>query len=541
MKFFTNHLFIFFFPLIVLLVILLANIIPPIVWGYDEFGAIVSHLELDNPAYTDIYREYLVNFGITNPTILEFIITNIFPIIVVPVRWTYAIGISPILGVSRLIDIDWPLLGTFLLIPYIFFAMLGTYLVSLSVVPDERHQNVIFFFLSFILLSHPFLKWTLTLTSYSHHLFCFGLLLYSEVKLKPDNKMLSKAAFSRSVVQVFNYQYIVIVAILGLFELIRNFRSFFKEKIYLNWVLPGIVAIISVCFLVLRGLVSGKHSNPAYTGNTEIYDFANNIDGLFSSLGYLISRLVDFLYYYFIQTESYYGGPNNSEISFLGVTLFILACIFIYLNYWKKINTKLKRTLLIFIIALLVPYLLSIQPFMATRHSLVLLLPLALIFSFTICIFLESFFAKKYVTLASILLLMFSAYNAIGFNKDRSENLNIEKIAPILSQYAVKQLVLSPCEYRPILYAEIRKRYKVSYRCGLQIVTKIHPSESRIAILSEKDILVSSAKKIISDFSINEWVLIDNIDNFIDCNVEMSNEDLCMSNFYIFNRVIKSD
>ena len=237
MKFFTNHLFIFFFPLIVLLVILLANIIPPIVWGYDEFGAIVSHLELDNPAYTDIYREYLVNFGITNPTILEFIITNIFPIIVVPVRWTYATGISPILGVSRLIDIDWPLLGTFLLIPYIFFAMLGTYLVSLSVVSDERHQNVIFFFLSFILLSHPFLKWTLTLTSYSHHLFCFGLLLYSEVKLKQDNKILSKAALLRSVVQAFNYQYIVIVAILGLFELIRNFRSFFKEKIYLNWVL----------------------------------------------------------------------------------------------------------------------------------------------------------------------------------------------------------------------------------------------------------------------------------------------------------------
>ena len=136
---------------------------------------------------------------------------------------------------------------------------------------------------------------------------------------------------------------------------------------------------------------------------------------------------------------------------------------------------------------------------------------------------------------------MFSAYSAIGFNKDRTENLNIEKITPILSQYSVNQLVLSPCEYRPILYSEIRKRYKVSYRCGPQIVTKIHPSESRIAILSEKDILVSSAKKIISDFSINEWVLIDNIDNFLDCDVEMSNEDLCMSSFYIFDRVIKSD
>ena len=48
-------------------------------------------------------------------------------------------------------------------------------------------------------------------------------------------------------------------------------------------------------------------------------------------------------------------------------------------------------------------------------------------------------------------------------------------------------------------------------------------------------------KKIISDFSVNEWVLIDNIDNFLDCNVEKSNKDLCMSSFYIFDRVINND
>jgi len=57
-------------------------------------------------------------------------------------------------------------------------------------------------------------------------------------------------------------------------------------------------------------------------------------------------------------------------------------------------------------------------------------------------------------------------------------------------------------------------------------------------VLSEKNILVSDAKKIILDFSENEWIL---ADDFINCNAKIINKDLCMSPIYIFDRVIKND
>jgi len=533
-----SYRFTLFFSLLILFAVFILNTIPPLNWGYDEFGTIVSHLELDNLAFKEIYRENLVNIGITKSWILDFILDIVMPIIVVPLRWTYAIGISPILGFSRFIDLEWPILGFVLLVPYIFFAILGAYLVALSITKNGGHQNIFLFFLSFVLLSHPFLKWTLTLTSYSHHLFCFGLLLYSETQFKETNNIFSKLTFSRSIVQLFNYQYIVIFAAIGLYQVIINFKVFFKNKIYLNWILPFSIALASIGFLYLRGLVSGKHTNPAYATNVEIYNFSVNTNSFISSAHYTITRLIDFLYYFFIESKSFYGGPNDISTSFIGSFIFILIIISIYFIILKKINTNIKRILLLLLFSLLAPYLLSFQPFVATRHSLVLFLPVALIFAFTASILLESFLKKKYVKLGSFLLLLFSAYNAVGFNTSKSVSLNIEKITPILSQYSINQIILSPCDYEPLLYNDIRNVYKVLYRCGPKFVNKVGPSEERIAILSKNDISVSDARKIISDFSVNDWVL---TDDFINCNIKMVDKDLCMSSVHIFNKVIKSD
>ena len=62
-------------------------------------------------------------------------------------------------------------------------------------------------------------------------------------------------------------------------------------------------------------------------------------------------------------------------------------------------------------------------------------------------------------------------------------------------------------------------------------------SENRIAIFAKQEMLISTAKEIISDYSLNEWILIDK--SF--CSLEGSKEDSCKSNFFIFDRVINSD
>jgi hypothetical protein len=498
-------------PILILLSVLLFNGLGTINWGYDEFGAIVTHLEIDDQYYVDTYKGYLIDIGISDPTILGFVVDYILPIIVVPLRWTYALGISPLLGLSRIVNIDWPLLGNLLLLPNIALATMGVYLIALSIKIIKQSQNVIVLFISFILLSHPFLKWTLTLTSYSYHLFCFGLLLYSEVNLNHNGRVLSKLSLSRSIVQIFNYQYIVIVATLGLVQLIKNPKSFFNEKKYLGWIVPAIVALASIVFLVVRSVISGKHDNPAFTAlgdNVARYRFSDNSSDLVSSIEYLVARLLDFLHYFFIEASNFYSSSVYSEVSFVVLIVFLSSLIFIYFKILNKVDAKLKKILVIFCFALLVPYLLSLQPMTATRHALVFLLPISLLFSLTICSICEFIFPKKYITVGFSLLLVLAIYNAIGFNQYKARDLNIGKTIPILQKHNVKYLVLSPCEYRPLLYTKIRGGFKVFYRCGNKINRKLDPQIRRVAVLSEEKITVDDAKSMIASYSDEKWISI---------------------------------
>ena len=43
-------------------------------WGYDEFGPIISHLELDNEVYVNEYRAHLAAIGIKNQALSDFIL-----------------------------------------------------------------------------------------------------------------------------------------------------------------------------------------------------------------------------------------------------------------------------------------------------------------------------------------------------------------------------------------------------------------------------------------------------------------------------------
>src|SRR5882724_9635855 len=70
-------------------------------WGYDEFGAVISHLELDDPVFLSEYRHYAQAIGLHSEAAQWFFLHAVLPIAVVPIRWTYALGISPWLGLAR--------------------------------------------------------------------------------------------------------------------------------------------------------------------------------------------------------------------------------------------------------------------------------------------------------------------------------------------------------------------------------------------------------------------------------------------------------
>ena len=524
-----------YIPIITLILVLFINAFSPLNWGYDEFGAIVTHLELDDQDYIDLYEGYLTNVGISNQFIVDFFTNYILPIIVVPLRWTYALGISPVLGLSRIISVDWPLLGSIMLISNIFLTGIGAYLVSKTISKKKQSGNILIIFILLVLLSHPFLKWTLTLTSYSYHLFCFGLLFYSETGInRYSNGIFNKASISRSIVQIFNYQYIVVVAVFGLLEFIKNPLAFFKGRLYLNWIIPTITAIISIVFLIIRADVTGQHDNPAFasvdSSKIHMFDFLSNTDSWIESIKFFINRFVDFIYYFFFESDSLYDTSHYFQLDFFIISPFLVLGVVLYFSIWRKIDFKFRKVLVIFVLSLFVPYLIGIQPMTPSRHSLVLFIPVVLILSFIVNEILKSMVANKYSTWGLLLLLCVGAYQSIGFNQYKQEDLVISEVIPVLEKYNIQHLVLNRCDFRPILYKNIKEGRVIYYQCGSVVARKIADDVDRVAVLSERKISAGKAKEIIANYSNKDWVLSAVGENLNDCN-----NFECLSSFIVLN------
>jgi hypothetical protein len=70
-------------------------------WAYNEYAVVTSHLELDDPKMISFYHQLIASTGI--PTYLsDNVISPILSILVVPLRWTYAIGIGSLYAIVRI-------------------------------------------------------------------------------------------------------------------------------------------------------------------------------------------------------------------------------------------------------------------------------------------------------------------------------------------------------------------------------------------------------------------------------------------------------
>jgi len=271
-------------------------------WGYDEFGAVVSHLELDDESFLAVYKDFLYSKGLDDGYLLDFLIEVFLPIFIVPLRWTYAIGISPLLGISRIIEVDWTQLRIILFTPFAILASVGLYLIHKSLLKLQLDKNILLLFLLFLLSSPSFVHWSFTLSSYSYHIFCFGLIFYIEAhKDELPIVVFGKLSILRSLPILFNYQYIPIVAIFGVFDVFTK-RPILNKKI-LAWIMPGAIALFSIVFLYMRSILIGKHDNPAIStmdsGEVIRYSFLENISSFSEVLSFLFSRIYDIFEYFY--------------------------------------------------------------------------------------------------------------------------------------------------------------------------------------------------------------------------------------------------
>ena len=131
--------------LLVIFLLVLASIavVPPI-WGYDEYASVITHLELKDQRFVDIYSSYF------HPKINDFFSNIILSIFVVPIRWTYALGISPLYGLIRFIELDWFYLRLVFLTFHAILSFIGLRMIF-KVLSDYFNNKIILIIFTSIL------------------------------------------------------------------------------------------------------------------------------------------------------------------------------------------------------------------------------------------------------------------------------------------------------------------------------------------------------------------------------------------------------
>lgn len=513
-------------------------------WGYDEFGVYISIIELENDKYIDKYAEYLSRVGLFSDQFIVFFCDFILPAFVVPIRWTYALGISPLYSLLIFDEVTWPFQKAVLLIPHFLTFVLGMYFIARSLSLSKDGAKIALVFVTFTMLSMNFSYWALTLTSYSYHVFCFGLLALVETReLYKPAKVAGQRSLGRSIVMLFNYQYIPIIVFIGAFDLCRDPKKFITTCRYREWTLPAIVAIISLAFVGYRGLVLGKHAAPVLSSldaqSALRYDVGANASDIFEALAFFASRIYDIGSYYFIGSEigilrsNQFTSLNGLEtIVFYAVSLFLVLAL-----YKSEVKTELKAVLLKIFFCYFALYVLGVVPFTPSRHALVLFLPTVLCLSIVTIWSLKHIFGSVPHSFLLLLLFISFSFNQISYRPE-SSRMVIDSFIAELESNGVDQLVLAPCELEPMHHFRVREHYNPVYRCGSEIVNKISDSSNVLAFFSRKKLTDSDILVEIARYGKEQWIKAAEIDGSSICLGSSVQINECASRIIIYKKEI---
>lgn len=475
------------------------SLIPP-VWGYDEYASVVTHLELDDERFMSIYRAKLSQIGVTG-FLSEVILYWLLPILIVPIRWTYALGLSPIYEIVRFGCLDWHIFRYILISIHIIFAVLGYRLVT-KVLYDKLEQKPILF-TSLILMSLPFLYWTLTLSPYSLHLFCFGLLMFYE---QSENEgILSKKSLARSFVIVLNYQYIFVVSFMGLIQFSSERRIFGFKEVYRSWALPFLSALMSLLFLFFRSSLFGVHSNPSQSivnvVGGDVFDPRSHAVSILKYIKFTASRLYDIFLYYF-ETDNYHELLINrySNLSiYWSIMVYLILIFIIYFTF--RFDKKYGYLITSFLTSTLALYFSGIYPMMPSRHALIMFLPATVI----IIEIISKWNKPKVTNILGSMILLLSMYNLSANYNIGSPPLDIDNFELALTDNKVERLFVDRCDLEPILHSNRLQKFKPLYRCGPLVVEHVDLNDyTRIAVYSKNILSRSKATEIVEDYIIKD-------------------------------------
>ena len=458
-------------------------------WGYDEFGVLITHIELTNNSFKNFYLSYFPIFE-NNNLLKEFFLFTL-PIIISPLRWTYAIGISPIYSLMYFFPMDWELAHRFFLLIYVCIAAFGISLITKNLNSSQFEKNILLALLSIILISKNFNYWTLSLTHYSFNIICFGIFIaiYSNKKYSISSKVFSFKSIGFFIVSMLNYFYIPILLASAVIEILLHKSKFFIRGMYKSWILPGIGSFIGFCFIMIRTKfldTNGLWSQNVYE-KFQIYDHTFN-----GTLINFSERIVQIFYYFFLDNNynQNFILDKNFDLNIFQASLVILFVIVLIVQGFKySQNKKIAMVCMIIIFVTLVEYVFTSMPMIPSRHSLILFIPISYFFSVlfakVISIFLDHKWTGKFLKITlSFALLIFFIHSKEQFEENKS--FDIAKLEDCIEN-KVDQVILDQCYLKPVMYQSIREKYDPIYSCGQRVIQKLSNKTREIAFISNKD------------------------------------------------------
>lgn len=483
-------------------------------WAYDEYAAVFSHLELDDPRIINLYSQMMISLGIPI-YVIDYVISPILSVLIVPLRWTYAVGISPLYSIIRIDALSWETVKILLHLGHSFVAFVGLSLIAASF-PKGLRGVITPALFSLIVLSSSFVYWSVTFTSYSYHLLCFGLLTYEYThKSSSRNLYFGGSSLMRTLVVLLSYQYVFCLVCMGSIALITKRLRFFSEGLYRSWILPAIVSSISIVLIFSRLYFSGTdtvptHNYPEANDLTLVYD--GSIDGIVNLLQLFSTRLLDISHYFFSGSDRDYFVLRS--LNWLSIWQSLLALLFLVigtyiLNRALRPSLPVQRILRLCFIMLgsqFLLYILGILPMSPTRHSLVLFLPSAVILVLSIYLAFTRFFEPKVwfqrLVIVGFLIALLSSGKHFFETPIGTES---KKQVDCLVASSVNTIVLDACFYEPLLQNKGNKNVQFVYSCGPNVVDKLHEETKTVAFLSRHFVEPSSVMRELAKYSALSW------------------------------------
>lgn len=461
-------------------------------WGYDEHAALISHIELGKEDFRSFYLREIQSY-VASDFISNLILDYIVPVIIVPLRWTYSIGVSPLYEIIRISGISWYYLVLFLFFIHSLLSSIG--LVLLASLFKRRGDAILFFASVFLicLLSKTFIYWNSTFTSYSFHFIAYWSLVYS-LRLRTSEARTNIIPLNvlRAIPMIASYQYFPVIFMAGVLDLLLLRKSFFRDRQFLGWIFPGLMGVLGLTFVTFRSDNIG--SARELTRNFDQAD-AYMID-LFGSYGepeafqFFASRLVDIANYFFFvnSSDDMFLGAAFSSLGWLGAVLTLCVGALFMFGAFRAANSFGDEAVTIvavgvgIIVTQFSLYLVGILPMSPSRHSLILFLPLACLCGIIVLWACRSYeLARVFsgcVLLAGVLFIVGERFDGVK----RLGETDTSDVVGCLSNSGAQQFVLESCFLEPVIH---RRDIDFIYSCGPRNISLVSSSTVKVAVIGK--------------------------------------------------------